>query len=65
MPTLLWWCDYENRADWLLDVLALFGLTVSGGVLLMGSANMFIMALLWVLYHSVVNVGQRWYSFGK
>ncbi|XP_062508003.1 lipase maturation factor 1-like isoform X3 [Corticium candelabrum] len=64
MPTLLWWCDYENRADWLLDVLALFGLTVSGGVLLMGSANMFIMALLWVLYHSVVNVGQRWYSFG-
>lgn len=65
IPTLLWWSDYEKNADWLLDVLALSGLVVSGAVFVLGSANMFVMALLWVLYHSIVNVGQRWYSFGK
>ena len=26
---------------------------------------MITMFVLWALYHSLVNVGQRWYSFGK
>ena len=29
-----------------------------------GTANMIIMLTLWFLYHSIVNVGQSWYSFG-
>ena len=65
IPTLLWWGDYERNVDWLLDVLALCGLVVSGGVFVLGAANMIVMSLLWILYHSIVNVGQRWYSFGK
>jgi hypothetical protein len=64
LPTLLWWGDYDKNVDWLLDVLALCGLAVSGGVFVLGGANMIVMSLLWILYHSIVNVGQRWYSFG-
>jgi len=40
--------------------LAYAGLLFSGIVVLGGCANMIIMALLWALYHSVVNIGQRW-----
>ena len=40
------------------------GLFLSMFVLVMGSANFFIMTLLWLLYHSIVNIGQTWYSFG-
>jgi hypothetical protein len=29
-----------------------------------GAANSVIMVSLWLLYHSIVNVGQTWYSFG-
>ena len=40
------------------------GLFLAMFVLVMGSANFFIMTLLWLLYHSIVNIGQTWYSFG-
>lgn len=30
-----------------------------------GAANLPAMFLLWALYHSLVNVGQTWYSFGE
>ncbi|KAK2145906.1 hypothetical protein LSH36_648g01070 [Paralvinella palmiformis] len=63
-PTLLWFVDYENNIDWWMSAIALVGLTASGFVILWGAANMPIMILLWMLYHSIVNVGQRWYSFG-
>ncbi|KAL9957161.1 hypothetical protein ACROYT_G038765 [Oculina patagonica] len=63
VPTLLLFTD-KNRIDEHLDILAYAGMLFSGIVVLCGCANMFIMALLWVLYHSIVNVGQRWYSFG-
>ena len=43
----------------------LTGLAISVAVFLQGYANMFIMSALWILYHSLVNVGQRWYSFGE
>lgn len=58
-PTILWFLDWTNM-DANLDGIALAGLALSGFVLLAGRANMVLMALLWVLYHSLVNVGQLW-----
>jgi lipase maturation factor 1 len=29
-----------------------------------GMANGCIMFILWILYHSIMNIGQTWYSFG-
>ncbi|KAL4648679.1 lipase maturation factor 1 [Arapaima gigas] len=56
-PTLLWFLDWDSM-DANLDIIALAGLMLSGFVLFTGCANMVIMFLLWVLYHSLVNVGQ-------
>ncbi|XP_048645376.1 lipase maturation factor 1 isoform X2 [Marmota marmota marmota] len=50
--------------DFNLDLLALLGLGISSFVLITGCANMILMAALWGLYLSLVNVGQVWYSFG-
>lgn len=41
------------------------GAAVSCLVALRGAANLPAMALLWALYHSIVNVGQTWYAFGE
>uniref|UniRef100_A0A9J8AFI1 Lipase maturation factor n=1 Tax=Cyprinus carpio carpio TaxID=630221 RepID=A0A9J8AFI1_CYPCA len=62
-PSVLWFMDW-NEMDANLDGIALAGMALSGFVLIMGSANMIIMGVLWILYHSIVNVGQLWYSFG-
>ncbi|XP_035389707.1 lipase maturation factor 1 isoform X2 [Electrophorus electricus] len=62
-PSILWFMDWEDM-DANLDAIALVGLALSGFVLLSGRANMIIMAVLWILYHSIVSVGQLWYSFG-
>ncbi|XP_048967527.1 lipase maturation factor 1 isoform X4 [Canis lupus dingo] len=62
-PTVLWLLDWSHM-DSNLDALALLGLGVSSFVLVTGCANMVLMATLWVLYMSLVNVGQIWYSFG-
>ncbi|XP_076025740.1 lipase maturation factor 1 [Genypterus blacodes] len=62
-PSVLWFLDWADM-DTNLDGIALLGLALSGFVLVTGTANMVIMATLWVLYHSLVNVGQLWYSFG-
>lgn len=59
VPTLLLLTDI-NKIDEHLDILAYTGLLFSGIIVLSGCANMIIMASLWVLYHSIVNVGQRW-----
>lgn len=59
-PTLLWFVDLEQDLDWWLDAIAYAGLSLSGMVLVMGCSNMIVMFVLWVLYHSLVNVGQRW-----
>ena len=59
-PTLLWWVSEENM-DFALDTIAYIGLALSGFLVLWGAGNAFIFALLWMLYHSLVNVGQRWY----
>ncbi|XP_032281416.1 lipase maturation factor 1 isoform X1 [Phoca vitulina] len=62
-PTVLWLLDWSHM-DSNLDALALLGLGVSSFVLVTGCANIVLMATLWVLYMSLVNVGQIWYSFG-
>ncbi|KAK8733201.1 hypothetical protein OTU49_006523 [Cherax quadricarinatus] len=63
-PTLLWLAQPWDEVNPWLDGLALSGLVTSGVVILLGAANVFIMLLLWLLYHSLVAVGQRWYGFG-
>ncbi|XP_034050097.1 lipase maturation factor 1 [Thalassophryne amazonica] len=62
-PSILWFMDWSNM-DANLDGVALLGLVLSGFVVATGMANMVMMATLWLLYHSLVNVGQLWYSFG-
>uniref|UniRef100_A0A8C5ZUG3 Lipase maturation factor n=1 Tax=Marmota marmota marmota TaxID=9994 RepID=A0A8C5ZUG3_MARMA len=62
-PTIIWLLDWSNM-DFNLDLLALLGLGISSFVLITGCANMILMAALWGLYLSLVNVGQVWYSFG-
>ncbi|CAB1423907.1 unnamed protein product [Pleuronectes platessa] len=62
-PSILWFLDWGHM-DANLDGIALVGMALSASVLVTGMANMVIMATLWVLYHSLVNVGQLWYSFG-
>nr|XP_057917828.1 lipase maturation factor 1 [Doryrhamphus excisus] len=62
-PSILWLLDWNNM-NGNLDGIALLGMVLSVFVLVTGMANMVIMVTLWVLYHSLVNVGQLWYSFG-
>ncbi|XP_078686575.1 lipase maturation factor 1-like isoform X1 [Branchiostoma floridae x Branchiostoma belcheri] len=64
VPSLLWWVDWERDLDLWLDRLAYLGAALSFIVMVTGCANMVMMAALWALYHSIVNIGQRWYSFG-
>ncbi|NXK69895.1 LMF1 factor, partial [Sylvietta virens] len=59
-PTLLWFLDW-SAMDSTLDCLALAGLALAAFVLLTGCANMVLMSLLWLLYLSLVNVGQIWW----
>jgi hypothetical protein len=33
-------------------------------VFIKGAGNALILFTLWILYHSLVNVGQSWFSFG-
>ncbi|XP_063027512.1 lipase maturation factor 1-like [Melospiza melodia melodia] len=56
-PTLIWFLDW-SAMDSTLDCLALAGLAGAAFVLLTGCANMVLMFLLWLLYLSLVNVGQ-------
>ena len=59
-PSILWFLDWSHM-DANLDGIALVGMALSASVLVTGMANMVIMATLWVLYHSLVNVGQLWW----
>ncbi|XP_023044907.1 lipase maturation factor 1 isoform X1 [Piliocolobus tephrosceles] len=63
MPTILWLMDWSD-VNSTLDLLALLGLGISSFVLITGCANVLLMAALWGLYMSLVNVGHVWYSFG-
>ena len=50
--------------DSALDICALTGLAISLVVLVTGAANSISLIVIWLFYHSLVNVGQQWYSFG-
>ncbi|XP_048745410.2 lipase maturation factor 1-like [Ostrea edulis] len=64
VPSLIWLIDYKKNLDKFLDYTAYVGLALSVVVVVVGSANCFIMLSLWALYHSIVNVGSTWYGFG-
>ena len=51
--------------DWWLDATALAGILLSTLVLVLGRSNMLISAALWMLYHSIVNVGQVNYFYSQ
>ena len=53
-----------GELDVLLDGIALTGGFLASLVLVWGAANMLVMAAMWILYMSIVNVGQTWFSFG-
>jgi hypothetical protein len=59
LPSLFWF----DHSDTALMAVAILGLAVSVLVVL-GLENAFAFLLLWALYLSISNVGQRWYSFG-
>lgn len=62
-PTLLWFVPRDASAaafDRALDALAVAGLLGAALVLVRGAANTPLMLGLWLLYHSIVNVGQTW-----
>ncbi|KAM6951098.1 lipase maturation factor 1 [Aplochiton taeniatus] len=61
-PSILWFMDWGDM-DANLDSIALLGMALSGFVLVTGMANMVIMGTLWVLYHSLVSVGQLCFTF--
>ena len=60
LPTVFWFFDWRSNIDALLHFTAMIGLAISFLVLTFGRANSFIMFSLWILYHSLVNVGQIW-----
>ena len=58
-PTVLWWVEEEN-IDTALDCIAYAGMGLSAILVILGAGNAVIFSLLWILYHSLSNVGQRW-----
>ena len=62
VPSILLFMPSDGDAiNWSLDAIAYIGLGLALVVLISGCCSIVIMFLLWILYHSLVNVGQRWY----
>ena len=59
IPTLLLFVN-EAEIDFWLDVISYIGLFISAVIFFLGASNVIMMFTLWILYHSIVNVGQRW-----
>src|SRR4029077_12703739 len=59
VPTLFWF----GISDHLLSIFAWAGFTLSL-VVLAGYANAIILTILWIMYMSIVHVGQIWYGYG-
>ncbi|PYJ43938.1 MAG: membrane protein, partial [Verrucomicrobia bacterium] len=59
MPTLFWF----GISDQALSISAWIGFALSL-VVLSGYANALILAVLWIIYMSLVHVGQIWYGYG-
>jgi hypothetical protein len=66
-PTVLWFISHKDRntnIDKWLDRIALAGLLTSIFIIILGSANVFLFSILWLLQRSLMTVGGPWYSFG-
>ena len=61
LPTLFWFIGTEDSQ---LNLISLLGLILSLITLSGLITHSLIFLILWLLYHSIVNVGQRWFSFG-
>ena len=64
VPTMFWFLESWDNMNFYLDLTAIAGMILSAFVFIKGAGNAFILFTLWILYHSLVNVGQRWFSFG-
>ncbi|XP_069140641.1 lipase maturation factor 1-like [Argopecten irradians] len=64
VPSVVWLVDYTENLDTFLDCVAYLGIALSLFLIVNGGANWFIMLSLWLLYHSIVNIGTTWYGFG-
>jgi hypothetical protein len=62
-PSLLWFVQPGDE-EHCLEICALLGAALSALLLLRGAGNVPMMATLWLLYMTIANAGQRWYSFG-
>ncbi|OWF49534.1 Lipase maturation factor 1 [Mizuhopecten yessoensis] len=65
VPSVVWLVDYHSNLDSFLDYVAYLGMILSMILIINGGANWFIMLSLWILYHSLVNVGTTWYGLIK
>src|SRR5438876_1338645 len=59
VPTLYWF----GISDYGLSIFAWVGLALSL-VVLVGYANAILLAILWIMYMSIVHIGQIWYGYG-
>ncbi len=59
VPTLFWFGISDNE----LSIFAWIGLGLSL-VVLAGYANAILMSILWMMYMSIVHIGQIWYGYG-
>jgi lipase maturation factor 1 len=60
-PTLYWFFPPTSHYLYLVSSL---GCALALLVAILGACNVPIMLAMWLLYFSIVNVGQTWYSFG-
>lgn len=59
LPTLMWWSSPDTDDAW-LTCISVTGTVLSAVILVTGAANALALLLLWILYTSIVNVGQLW-----
>jgi len=57
---MIFWFDYSDSA---LRVIPWLGVVLAC-VVLAGYANSILLAVMWILYMSIVHVGQSWYGYG-
>ena len=61
LPTIFWFILPTNQN---IEYCSIFGLILSGIIIILGNSNSIIMSCLWLNYISIVNIGQNWYGFG-
>ena len=60
-PTLFWFIPVS---DLNLSIISFIGMIVSIIIIINGQSNVFLYSIQWILYLSIVNVGNVWYRFG-